>query len=228
MDGNKVEIFHGSEEKIRIPQFGVGKNTNDYGRGFYCTQNIELAKEWACSNGYDGYANKYEFDMNGLRVLKLNSPSYSVLNWLAILADNRTYWERSSISENAKNYLHEHFLIDISEFDVIIGYRADDSYFTFAKNFVANGISLHQLQEAMKLGKLGEQIVLKSPKAFDRIRFIDADKAQAELYYERKIARDRMARTEYRKNVRANPQNNGLLMIDIIREGMVDGDPRLL
>lgn len=228
MDANKIEIFHGSEEKIQKPQFGAGKNTNDYGRGFYCTQNIELAKEWACSNSYDGYANRYELDLKGLRVLKLNDPSYSVLNWLAILADNRTYWERSSISENAKRYLHDHFLIDISQYDVIVGYRADDSYFTFAKNFVANGISLRQLQEAMKLGKLGEQIVLKSQKAFEQISFLGAEQAQAALYYERKIARDRAARTEYRRNVRENPNNNDLLMIDIMREGMKDGDSRLL
>lgn len=33
---------------------------------------------------------------------KTNDPEYSVLNWLAILADNRTYWQNSSIAEEAK------------------------------------------------------------------------------------------------------------------------------
>lgn len=42
-------------------------------------------------------------------------------------------------------------------------------YFSFAQDFVAGVISLEKLSEAMRLGKLGEQIVLKSPKAFDQI-----------------------------------------------------------
>ena len=41
-------LYHGSEYLIENPQFGKGSLHNDYGRGFYCTENIELAKEWAC------------------------------------------------------------------------------------------------------------------------------------------------------------------------------------
>ena len=39
-------LYHGSEYLIENPQFGKGSLHNDYGRGFYCTENIELAKEW--------------------------------------------------------------------------------------------------------------------------------------------------------------------------------------
>lgn len=118
-------LYHGSENLIEKPQFGKGSLHNDYGRGFYCTENIELAKE------------------------------YNILNWLAILADNRTYWQNGSIAEEAKKYIKEHFLLDISGYDVIIGYRADDSYFSFAQDFVSGLISLQKLSEAMRLGKLG-------------------------------------------------------------------------
>lgn len=187
---NILKIYHGSQDIIDTPEYGKGKSTNDYGKGFYCTENIELAKEWACSKNEDGYANAYELDMGGLEVLRLNSPSYNVLHWLAILADNRTYWERNSISENAKRYLRDNFLIDISGYDVIIGYRADDSYFTFAKNFVSNAISLQQLQRAMKLGELGEQVVLKSRKAFNHLKFLGAEVAPSSVYYYKKVARD--------------------------------------
>ena len=36
----------------------------------------------------------------------------------------------------------EKYNIDISEYDLIIGYRADDSYFRFAEDFLNNSINL--------------------------------------------------------------------------------------
>lgn len=227
MGKSMIRLYHGSENIIKQPLFGKGSSRNDYGKGFYCTENMELAKEWACSKGSDGFANVYDLDMAGLNVLKLNKPPYNVLNWLAILAENRTYWERNSISEDAKNYLKENFLIDIAGYDVIVGYRADDSYFSFARNFVSNAITLPQLQEAMRLGKLGEQMVLKSEQAFRQIRFLEAKPAAANEYYAKKAARDRAAQKEYRSRVRSQSHTNELLMIDIMREGIKDGDERL-
>ena len=78
-------IYHGSDKIIEKPVFGAGKTYNDYGRGFYCTEHVELAKEWACASGSDGYSNHYQLDMNGLSVLNLNTPEYNILNWLTIL-----------------------------------------------------------------------------------------------------------------------------------------------
>ena len=223
----KKILYHGSEQIIEKPQFGKGARTNDYGRGFYCTENIELAKEWACSKNTNGFANQYELDMTGMSVLNLTSSEYHILNWLAILADNRTYWERSSISEQAKKYLQENFLIEIGDYDIIIGYRADDSYFSFAQDFVANTISLQQLDKAMHLGKLGEQVVLKSQKAFKQIQFIDSVSADAEEYFAKKMLRDKQARQEYRQSKREQADINDLYMLDIMREGMKNGDTRL-
>lgn len=223
----KKNLYHGSEQIIEKPQFGKGARTNDYGRGFYCTENIELAKEWACAKNTNGFANQYELDMTGMSVLDMTSSEYHILNWLAILADNRTYWERSSISEQAKKYLQENFLIEIGDYDIIIGYRADDSYFSFAQDFVANTISLEQLDKAMHLGKLGEQVVLKSQKAFEQIRFIDSVSADAEEYFAKKMLRDKQARQEYRQSKREQADINDLYMLDIMREGMKNGDTRL-
>ena len=114
-------IYHGSENIIEKPQYGYGRTNNDYGRGFYCTKELELAKEWACGDNRDGWANRYELDDSNLKVLNLNEEPYNILNWLAVLADNRTYWQNGSISLEAKKYLREVFLIDIFEYDVIIG-----------------------------------------------------------------------------------------------------------
>jgi len=153
--------------------------------------------------------------MDGLRILNLNSPEYNILNWLALLTRYRSYWQNSSIAVEAKEYLQKNFFVDPTPYDVIIGYRADDSYFTFAQDFVAGTISLTKLSEAMRLGKLGEQIVLKSERAFEQIRFLGAEPADAETYYEKKSRRDREARREYRQTKRAADGINELYMLDI-------------
>ena len=220
-------VYHGSDHIIKTPVYNGGKRNNDYGYGFYTTANLELAKEWACSDNRDGFANRYELDLNGLSVLNLNSTEYTILNWLAILANYRTYWQKNSIAEEAQNYLHKHFFIDPSGYDIIIGYRADDSYFSFAQDFVSGAISLAKLSEAMRLGELGEQIVLKSRESFDHIQFTGADPASAATYYEKKTARDRDARREYRKTKRSPDSISELFMIDIMREGIQNDDPRL-
>ncbi len=223
----KKILYHGSEVIVEKPEYGKGARTNDYGRGFYCTEELELAKEWACAKGRNGYANRYEMELEKMKILNLNSSDYHILNWLALLADNRTYWQRGSISEEAKRYIHDNFLPDISEYDVIIGYRADDSYFAFAQDFVAGAISLQKLSEAMRLGKLGEQIVLKSRRAFEEIRYLGSEFVSAEEYYGKKLEREREAKREYRKKRENAAQINEIFILDIMREGMKNEDLRL-
>lgn len=220
-------VYHGSDHIIETPVYHGSKRTNDYGYGFYTTESKELAKEWACGDGRDGFANSYELDMEGLRILNLNGPEYNILNWLAVLTKYRSYWQNGSIAEDAKDYLQANFLVDLSQFDIVIGYRADDSYFSFAQDFVSGVISLNKLSEAMRLGKLGEQIVLKSRESFSHILFLGAEPAIAETYYEKKSMRDREARRAYRQTKRAADAINELYILDIMREGIKNGDPRL-
>ena len=220
-------VYHGSDHIIEVPVYNGSKRTNDYGYGFYTTESLDLAKEWACSNNSDGFANTYEANLDSLRILNLNAPEYNILNWLAILTKYRTYWQNGSIAEEAKDYLQQHFFIDPTNYDIIIGYRADDSYFTFAQDFVTGAISLSKLSEAMRLGKLGEQIVFKSQEAFKRIHFVGAEPASTATFYEKKTARDREARRAYRSTKRSTDRINELFMLDIMREGIQNGDPRL-
>jgi len=220
-------VYHGSDHIVKTPLYNGSKRTNDYGYGFYTTESKELAMEWACSDNRDGFANIYELNTNGLNILNLNDPQYSILNWLAVLTKYRSYWQSGSVAEEAKNYLQENFFVDPSEYDIVIGYRADDSYFSFAQDFVSGAISLRKLSEAMHLGKLGEQIVLKSEKSFSQIRFIDAEPAAAETYFEKKSIRDRDARRAYRLSRQKAENIHELYMLDIMREEIKNGDPRL-
>lgn len=221
-----MKIYHGSKQIIEKPIFGEGNKYNDYGLGFYCTENEELAKEWACpDNESIGYANSYLLDLSELNVLKLCDSSFNILNWIAILLENRTFDTNTEISISAKKYLIDNFHVDINAADVIIGYRADDSYFSFARDFVNNAISVRQLNHAMALGNLGMQVVLKSKKAFEKLNFLNAEPAYPDEYYVKRKARDEQARADYLKgSIRTDILKDDIFVLDIIRRGLKNGD----
>lgn len=223
---SKLTLYHGSSEIIEKPLFGKGKTYNDYGKGFYCTECEELAKEWACTEGVDGYANQYEIETDGLNIVRLSSKEYTILHWLALLMSYRKIKITTPVMKRGTEWLKEHFLVNLEEYDVVIGYRADDSYFSFARAFVNNEISLKQLNYAMQLGKLGEQFVLKTEKAFEAIKYIGHQTADNTIYYARRKARDEEARTAFMAELEREDMN-GLYMRDLIREGVTADDARL-
>lgn len=220
-------LYHGSPHIIQQPIFGAGNPHNDYGLGFYCTRSPDLAMEWACSADAGGYANRYVLDKEGLSVLNLSDGTYHILNWLSVLLMNRTFDISSDVAAQGREYLTQAFLPDYQNYDVIIGYRADDSYFSFASAFLNNTISLSQLEKAMYLGKLGEQVVLKSERAFSRLSFEEAIPAERTIYYPKRAARDNEARAAFRSERRVAPQQSAVYLIDILREGWKNNDPRL-
>ena len=225
---NTVRLYHGSTKIIKSPEFGKGNPHNDYGLGFYCTESLELAKEWACISRNGGYANAYELDMSTLLVMELTAPEYGILNWLAVLVNNRTFNISSQLASEAKEYLTEYFLPDINAFDVIKGYRADDSYFTFATDFLSNAISLRQLSRAMYLGELGEQFMIKSSSAFNELKYVSSEPVDGDVNFSKRSKRDRDAREQYLKYERkTNRKTDDIYMINILDEGMKRDDSRL-
>ena len=218
-----MKIYHGSSVEIPAPLLSKGKPNNDYGRGFYCTEHPELAKEWACSADSDGYANHYQLDKTGLDILNLNGSEYNILNWLAILLENRKFNVAEGLPQRARAYILEHFKVDYKKYDIIVGYRANDSYFSYAGDFVNGTLSLSDLSEAMRLGRLGEQVVLKSKKAFDALTFVEAINAPREKYFAKYRKRDEEARGKYRKIASKPLAEDETYVIDIIRKNWENG-----
>ena len=222
---NIITIYHGSSKIIETPIFGEGRKNNDFGLGFYCTEDSELAKEWAVSSLEDGFSNKYSLDVEYLKILNLNSLDYTILNWIAILAEHRIFSIKTPIAKRARDYLIENFGINVNAYDIIIGYRADDSYFDFAEAFLNNGITVEQLAEAMKLGKLGEQIVIKSKYAFSKLKFEGFEKADKIKYYVLRKSRNDSANKMYLDIL--NSSTDGLYIQDIIRGDIKNNDSRI-
>ena len=100
--GGKLTIYHGSQKLIQQPVYGAGNVRNDYGLGFYCTENVDLAKEWACTEENSGYANCYQLDLGGLTILDLSDHRYHILNWLSLLLQNRVFKISNDLAAEGK------------------------------------------------------------------------------------------------------------------------------
>ncbi len=220
-----ITIYHGSKQIVEVPTFGAGRKNNDFGLGFYCTESLELAKEWAVSSLQNGFANRYTLDTEYLNILNLNTPEYTILNWMAVLVEHRLFSIKTPVARRAKQYLIEHFGTNVNAYDLITGYRADDSYFDYAEAFLNNAITLEQLSMAMQLGRLGEQIVIKSKFAFSKIRFEGFEAAEKDRYYVLRKARDNEANKAYLDIL--DEDSDGLYIQDIIRGSVSNDDPRI-
>ena len=128
----EIVLYHGSFNKVVVPQYGLGETKHDYGKGFYLTENVELAKEWAVCrpDETNGWVHKFELDTKDLKVLDFQQ--YNVLSWLAELMKHRDAADTRRYKMLSKKFIAK-YGIDTSEYDVIKGWRANASYFYIAK-----------------------------------------------------------------------------------------------
>lgn len=162
VDKRKTTIFHGSNKEVREPLYGKGKSANDYGLGFYTTTEKERAEEWALLMSGDSFCNEYEIDTNGLTICNLDD--FGPLAWIAEVLKNRGIGDIAI--DKAIEVFCNKYCIDLSKVDIIIGYRADDSYFLIIKSFLANEISVEEVVQYFYKAKLGQQVFIKSKKAY--------------------------------------------------------------
>jgi hypothetical protein len=207
----KVKLYHGSPQVVKVPTYGRGSRRNDYGLGFYLSPSRALAGEWAVLHtGQDGYINEYELSEGPMAVLKLDA--MPITSWIAVLVANRkgTY---SDVVNGRMSKFAAIYGVDTKPYDIITGWRADDAFFSYVEDFFSVGLSLEKMSEAMRFGELGTQVCLKSQRAFDGIRFVDSHPAEAALYYNTAIERDRNARKQYW----AMPnKTSGTLILDLV------------
>lgn len=194
-----ITLYHGSTNKVVIPQYGCGDDKHDYGRGFYLTDDIELAKEWAVCrpDEKNGWVHKYELECDELKILDFKE--YDVLAWLAELMKHRDAADSKRYRMLAKKFIAKYGK-DTDEYDVIKGWRADASYFYIAKEFVRDNIDIDILEELLLLGGLGTQYCVKSERAYSRLHEITGELLSAEYaeFNDRYNKRD----VEARKNMR--------------------------
>jgi hypothetical protein len=202
----KIVLYHGSERIVEKPEFLRGVANNDFGVGFYATKEEEIAKEWACGDGDDGYVNIYSISLDGLRVFDITKEKNSSLVWLARLLKNRRLRIGDAKQRTARDFIVENYLPDLSSYDVIVGTRGDDSYFSFARAFLDGEISLGQIDKMLATDKLSLQYALVSDKAIKSLRFSDVlVEDGSDCYYKRK-ARDKSLRESVTSFVEKSPK----------------------
>jgi len=168
-----MKLYYGANQIVETPIFGEGNPSNDYGLGFYLTIDKEIARLWAGKNPGGGYVMEYDVALSDLCLLRLDSKEdEDILRWISVLTKHRFSRRDREDNKQALEWLERHFPLDVSAYDVVIGYRADDAYFAYSLDFVRNDLSLEKLKEAMFLGRLGLQYVLISRKAFGSIRMV--------------------------------------------------------
>lgn len=189
-----IRVYHGSDHIIQTPVYLGGKEDNDYGNGFYTTEYEERAKSWAALNGNPerSIVNEYELDLSELKILNLQD--FGVLAWIAEVVSNRGI--NQDTAGILGNRLVEMYKLDTDSYDIIKGYRADDSYTQVIEAFLLNQIHIAEVERLFYKGSLGNQIFLKFQKAFRQIKWISSYEVTAETDY---AADDVRARREVSK-----------------------------
>ncbi len=199
---NNITLYHGTVDKIVVPTFGRGNDKHDYGRGFYLTEDLNLAKEWAVCrpNEKSGWVHKFELDTKELKILDFQQKN--ILAWLAELMKHRDASDSKRYRMLAAKFINK-YGIDTSKYDIIKGWRADASYFYIAKEFVRDNIDLDILEELLSLGNLGIQYCIKSELAYSKLKEINAELIMVdyEEFNKRYNHRDAVARRRMRELV---------------------------
>ncbi len=170
----KLILFHGAPDKVVVPTYGRGEEKHDYGRGFYLTGSLDLAKEWAVCrpSEVNGWVHKYELDTSDLKILDFQNEG--VLPWLAELMKHRDAADSKRYRVLAKKFIDK-YGVDTAGFDVIKGWRANASYFYIAREFVRDNIDMDILEELLSLGDLGIQYCIKSELAYSKLHELESD-----------------------------------------------------
>jgi len=170
--GGIMILYHGSPNKIVVPTFGLGEERHDYGKGFYLTADLNLAKEWAVCRpeSESGFVHSFELDTDGLEIFDFEKEN--ILCWLSELMKHRAAADSKRYRVLAEKFIAKYGK-DTSDADVIKGWRANASYFYIAKAFVRDEVDIDILEELMQLGGLGIQWCLKSEKAYAHLKNLD-------------------------------------------------------
>ena len=217
------KIYHGGAKIVRTPAFGIGRQYNDFGLGFYCSEYFQYAAEWAVGPGRNGFVSAYSIDTDGLRIINLCSSQYNPLHWLGLLFSYREFDLSSGTAYKAKEYINKHFSIDNQASDCIIGYRADNRCFMFAQDFLDAKLSYMSFRSILQGDDSNRQFVLKSNRAFDRIIFTGYEPALRDTSFPVRQSRE----IKCMKSVKPITGGNDFFITDLIEGEIRPYDTRL-
>ncbi|MCI6098174.1 MAG: DUF3990 domain-containing protein, partial [Selenomonadaceae bacterium] len=109
----KMLVYHGSYVEIRQPEIRKGRNTKDFGNGFYCTVIKEQAQRWA---------KRYRS---------------SVVNvYSALIDEDLKILEFASMTEEWLDFIIDCRYGKGHDYDIVIGAMADDQVYNYISDYM--------------------------------------------------------------------------------------------
>ena len=156
-----MKIYHGSIDKVIMPEIRKPRRTLDYGSGFYATTSYEQAERWVRrkmrENMADiGYVNVYEFDNLSMQKFKTISFPTPTEDWVDFVMKNRMQ----------EGFDHN--------YDIVYGPVANDHVYTAFALYEGRIISKQALIDELRTYKLVDQYLFHTERALSTLQFIEA------------------------------------------------------
>lgn len=147
----KMTVYHGSYITVEKPKIIIGKNTKDFGVGFYCTVLREQAERWA--KRYDnGIVNTYTVKLDtGLKILEFKEMTEE---WLDFIINCR----------HGKPH----------DYDIVIGAMANDQIYNFIADYIDGIITRDQFWAMARFKYPTHQINFCSQSALQCLEFVSS------------------------------------------------------
>lgn len=143
-----MTVYHGGYQPVEKPEIRKGRNTKDFGTGFYCTIIKEQAQRW--SRRYNTkIVSVYDVNMN----FNLNIKEFKEMTeeWLDFIITCR--------SAKAHNY------------DIVIGAMADDQIYNYISDYMDGVITREQFWILAKFKYPTHQIVFCTDDALKCLHY---------------------------------------------------------
>mgnify|MGYP001639351102 FL=1 len=144
----KMTVYHGGYQPVKEPEIRIGRNTKDFGNGFYCTIIKEQAQRWA--KRYDTkIVSIYDVCLNP----KLNILEFEEMleKWLDFIVACRS------------GKMHD--------YDIVIGAMADDQIYNFISDYMDGVITREQFWVLAKFKYPTHQIAFCSEEALKCLEY---------------------------------------------------------
>ena len=151
----KMTVYNGSYMTIDEPKTIKGKNTKDFGPGFYCTIIREQAERWA-KRYKKGFVNEYTVRLNTrLKILEFKDMTEE---WLDFIIDCR--------GGRAHDY------------DIVIGAMANDQIYNYIADYVDGVITREQFWILAKFKYPTHQINFCTAAALECVEFVSSEEVK--------------------------------------------------
>ena len=148
----KMTVYHGSNMTIQHPEIRIGRNTKDFGPGFYCTILREQAQRWA--QRYDSpVVNTYTVRLNtDLKILEFREMTEEWLDFIINCRHGKAH-----------------------DYDIVIGAMANDQIYNFIADYIDGIITRDQFWAMAKFKYPTHQINFCTDAALDCLTFIGSE-----------------------------------------------------